>query len=595
MAGPLLAAGCAGRTTLRGNSSTSTDPVQPSVTASASSTGQVNIQWTGIAGATSYQIQVDDTPYFRLPVVNQTENSTSLTLDEFTSGLAAGVTYYVQVSPGGAQTTFRLPTQPWPESYLSYSYTRAAWNNSGRAWMSDYSGIAWDSSSGEWTVDASWADAATNVAPDAYDLEFAARGAVNMGAVRDDLALLDELAAFYVAYENRFTTLGAMRAMTQYNTSLLPQGEPDSTETLIWVNSSGGITYVEECDLCNSQFYYPVARLLRIITTLPTSQRTPAMLAFASWYGPVLATDHLSRLLSRNNGQLLTQIQSTPGGLDDEGLWLAAEAAELLGANANDPNLVPLTSSQITSLQQAVGIIFSALETQYRTYVPGTTNFQAQAVGSVSYFNGTFQYDDQADYAYSGYVGQTFPTPQDAAVQANASWDISHAYRFPVFLRALYDNRKTTGGSFPASSEVQLVTNQLVYMNFQGNMDEPLFNNFFDGSDGWYRVGYHGPTFGYPPAQYCNNYADVGPYTMPCLTPGAVQGWGLLAFFNPDLTELEHALANLAWATDSTHAAFRQQYYYYAGQDFAAVDSSSQTQYPILLYFILSNNAEKLQ
>ena len=82
---------------------------------------------------------------------------------------------------------------------------------------------------------------------------------------------------------------------------------------------------------------------------------------------------------------------------------------------------------------------------------------------------------------------------------------------------------------------------------------------------------------------------------MACLRAGAVQGWGSVAFFNPDLSELEHSLANLAWSSDSVRAAFRRHYYYYAGQDFAALGSQPQTQYPVLLYFILSNGAEKLQ
>ncbi len=599
---PLLALGCSGRvssgaagtTAVSSPNSTASVSAPPSVVATVTSANQVSVQWSDVAGSSSYQIQVDDTPYFRQPIVNQAVNTTTFNLNPLEAGLTSGVTYYVQVYPGNAQTTFRLPTPAWPESYLNYSYARSAWNNSGRLWMAEYSGISWDAASSTWQLDSSWPDAGTNVAQDAYDLEYAARGAVNMGAVRGDLPLLDELASFYVNYENRFTTLGAMRAMVQYNTSLLPASDPDSTQTLIWIQSGNGTSYVQECDLCNSQFYYPVARLLRVITTLPESQRTPAMLNFAQWYGPVLANDHLLRLFTRNQGQLISQIRDTLGGLDDEGLWLGAAAAELLGANANDPGLVPLTPSEILILQQDISIIVQTLQSQYRSYDTGTNNFQGQTVGSVSYFNGMFQYQDPADYAFSGYGAQSFPTSQDAAVQPSASWDISHSYRFPVFLRALYDNRKATGNSFPGENEIQLLTNQLVYKNFQGNMDKPLFNNFFDGGNGWYRVGYHGANFGYPPAQYCNSNSSVGQYSLPCLTSGAVQGWGLVAFFNPDLAELEHSLSKLAWTTDATHQAFLKQYYYYAGQDFSAIDSQSQPQYPILLYFILSNSADKL-
>ena len=555
---------------------------------------QVMIQWSSVPDTSSYQVLVDDTPNFVTPIASQTVSQTSLSLNIFDAGFAPGVMYYVRVNPTGSQTTFRLNVQRWSESYLSYSYARAAWNSTGRAWMSQYSGIGWNEATQSWSLNSSWSDATTNVAQDAYFTEYMARSAVTMGSVRNDLALLDELAAFYVAYEGRFTSVGTMRAMTQYNTSMLADSGPDSTKTLTWVWPNGSTTYVRECDLCNSQFYHPAARLLRIITTLPSSQRTQAMQTFASWYAPVLVHDHLLRLLWRDHGALVQQYQNTPNYISDRDLWLIAGAAEVLGANANDPNLVPLTSGENSQLHQAVQIAVQALQTNYRTYYPDTENFQGTVVGSVSYFNGELIAQNDPDYAYSGYTGQTFPTPSDARVQPGVSWDISHFYRFPVFVRSLYDNRKATGLSFPSARDIQLVVNQLMYKTFQGNFNLPLYNSYFDGSNGWFRVGYHGPNFGYPPAQYCNNSANGVGYTEPCLTSGAVQGWGLLAFFGADLTQLQHALTTLAWSQDPTQIEFRNQYYHYSGL-YSASDSQGQPQYPPLLFWVLSGTVERLQ
>jgi hypothetical protein len=322
------------------------------------------------------------------------------------------------------------------------------------------------------------------------------------------------------------------------------------------------------------------------------------MQAFAAWYAPVITQDHLLRLFWRPQGSAMQRVQASPGSIRDDELWLAAAAAEVLGANANDPTLVPLVSGQSLQLQQAVKTIVQALQNSNRTYYSGTQNFQKQVVGSVSYFNGQYTAPNNTDpdYRYSGYTGQAFPMARDAVVNMNASWDISHFHRVPVFLRALYDNKKVTGLDFPSSDEIRLVTNQLIYQNFQGNFGLPLFNNYFDGSNGWYRVGYHGQNFGYPPAQYCNDSAGgtVG-YSLPCLTPGAVQGWGSVAFFNGDLVELEHSLASLAWSTDPTQIAFRNRYYNYAAQSYSAVDANASPQYPILLFFVLSGIPEKLQ
>jgi hypothetical protein len=584
---------CNGFTVSSGNSLAAAGTGVINVSVAQTSPNSIQISWTSQGTPVNYQVIIDDTEMQRHPILTQTVSSSVLTLDALQTGLAPGVTYYVTVNPGNAHATFRLSSTAWPDSPLSFRYAERAWVNVGRRSMNSNSGVSWDGTTDTWNLDTSWPDATTLVAQDAYNLEYTSMAGVNMAAVRHDLDLLNELASFYLVYENRFTTLGTMRAMTQYNTSLLTN-DPDSTETLIWVWSDGDITYVRECDLCNSQFYYSVSRLLRVITTLPPNERTPAMLAFVNWYAPVIKADHLLRLLWRDNGAMLQAVQSGPGTLADTQLWLVAESAELLGANANEPDLVPLSEDEQHKLAEAIRIITSTLVKQYRTYYSATQNFQGQTVGSVSYFNGAAQFDP-SDYAYSGYTGTNFPSPTDAVSQYTASWDVSHIHRVPIFLRALYDNRKATGIAFPSTEEMQWVINQFLYVNFRGDFSQPLFNNYFDGSNGWYRVGYHGANFGYPPAQDCDNYANVGTDVEPCLTTGLIHGWGLLSFINPDLEELQHSLAAMPLSQDSATQSFRQQYYYYAGQEYAVIDAEGNEQYPILLLFVMAGDAQHLQ
>ena len=161
-------------------------------------------------------------------------------------------------------------------------------------------------------------------------------------------------------------------------------------------------------------------------------------------------------------------------------------------------------------------------------------------MGSASYFNGDF--DDHRDMAYALYTGATFPTPVQKQPSQGGSRDVSHYYRIPILFRSLYDNRKATGNPFPQTQDIQLLVNQYLYRVFNGNFDKPLFKNFFDGNDGWYRVGYHGKTFGYPPSIY----ADKRLTNRPGLALGAIRGWGLLAPFSEDLTKLQKALLVLA-------------------------------------------------
>lgn len=583
----------------------SASPVPPaeeiplSLVLSQDESGNVRIAWSGGQPGTSYEIYLDDTPLYRQPILKLAATVNPVTINSIDTGLATGVMYHAKiVAEGGhgtAETTFRLSAHAWAEPGLSYAYARAAWASAGRAWMTATTGVAWNAETNSWRPVEPWLDEYTNVAQDAYASTYAALGAVNMGAVKHDLALLNELAAFYVAYESRFTTLGAMKTMTQYDTSMLTG--PDSTETLIWVWQNGNTTYVRECDLCNSQFYYPATRLLRVITTLDASEITPAMRSFASWYGPVLARDHLLRLLYRNNGAWLSWIQNGPGGLTDTALWVNAEAAELLGAHANAPEMVALSSDEVSELQQAIRLTVQTLQSKYQTKYSDTRDFQGQTVGSTSYFNGSYVYGDLPSYAYSGYSGEAFPTASDAAYQPGASWDVSHLHRVPIFFRALFDNKKATGEAFPTQQDILLLTNQFVYKTFQGNLELPLFNNFFDGSNGWYRVGYDGGHFGYPPAQYCNNYESERSRNdaAACLNSGAVQGWGLVSFANADLADLEHCVAKLAVSQDTAQKSFRTRYYYYWNSDFSQADANSQPQYPVLLFFVMADTADRLQ
>src|SRR5262249_31894027 len=220
-------------------------------------------------------------------------------------------------------------------------------------------------------------------------------------------------------------------------------------------------------------------------------------------------------------------------------LWLLASAAQILGANANDPNLAPIDSDKLQMLRSVLQLGVRLFRSQRADY-PDTRNFRGERVGSASYFNGEYVADEE--YAYSAVTTESFPSVWQRRALPNASWDISHAYRLPIFLRALYENRKATGLDFPKYADLGLVVNQYLYRVFNGDYSRPLFHNFFDGSDGWYRVGYNGAGIGHPPSAYCDQHDTH----RPCLTPGNVIAWGQLAFVSPDLARLEQALVRLA-------------------------------------------------
>lgn len=494
---------------------------------------------------------------------------------------------------------------PWCKWLPSRDYLHKAWELAGRSWLAKYSGVRWDNGARKWQVDQQWPYGEFEVAPLAYNLEFAARGAVELALASHDLALLNELAGFYLAYVNRFTTLGAMRRRQSLfvSTQLLDNQGVDSAKTLPWLEKGALRSRLRECLLCNGQFFHPAARLIRVISTLPELERTQEMTEFVQTYLPLIVRDHLLRLVYMARwdhletegvaNQLIdiwrstirVPVPSRPSyqyAMTDLDLWLIATAAEILGGNANEPELISLSREELVSLREIVEVgieLFQRKRIVYRD----TRDFRGRFVESASYFNGDL--DDHPDMAYAAYSGKPFPSLSQKQPARYGSWDISHFYRVPIFLRSLYDNRSATGLTFPRARDIELVINQYVYRVFQGNFSRPLFKNFFDGHDGWYRVGYHGGRFGYPPSQYC----DMGDATRPCLTVAGVYGWGLIAFLHADLTELQHALISLALSKDPQIVRFRDQYYKYNNEPFSFVDAQGSLQYPFLIFALLSN------
>jgi hypothetical protein len=284
--------------------------------------------------------------------------------------------------------------------------------------------------------------------------------------------------------------------------------------------------------------------------------------------------------------------------MGDTDLWVIAAVAEILGANADDPSLAWITSAQKSKLVTALNAGVNLMQSKITLY-PYTTNFNGAVVGSAAYFEGE---DTSSEVAYSAYSGSSFPSSVDLGIQPNLSWDSSHAGRFPIIFRALYDNKKATGtgfsqnasgNGFPTGHDIQMIINQYLYRVFQGDSTKPLFNNFFDGSNGWYRVGYGGSNFAYPPVQDCNANTTVNGYQLPCLISGDIQGWGEIAFFDPYLSRLQYAIINLAWTSDAQISAFRDRYYgsSYRGE----MDSGSPYYQSNVLFWVMAQVAERLR
>ncbi len=451
------------------------------------------------------------------------------------------------------------------------AYGRRAWETVGREKVSEFSGVRRDPS-GTWSIDPSWASA-DDAGAKAYFIEPQLRGVLSLADATGDRSILEDVAQFYIAYESRLRTVGVVLSDPSRTRARRPPASMGSPQarTIPWLDHSGNSTWVSECALCNAQFFHPAARLIRLIAAVPPSGRSATMLKFVADYVPLLVAEHLIRIGYEAHftaapppglpDQLVPLWEAAARGEDhrkyrlvDRDLWIIAAAAELLEAHRLAPELVSLGPEE-ARLHRMVTAGARLLQTRTSIHHE-TRDFHGRTVGSLGYFEGDF--DDYPDMAFAGYSSKDYPGSQPKRPARGGSWDVSHIQRLPVFLRSLWDARRATNLDFPDSTAMAQTVNQYVYRVFLGDYQLPQFKNFFDGSDGWYRVGYSQRTnWGYPPSQFCDGQ-DPG---RPCLAGGAIVGWGLLAFLNPDLEHIGPALVRLAASNTPDAVALRSRAY----------------------------------
>jgi hypothetical protein len=547
-----------------------------------------------------HTLEIDDAFAFRTPVVKKTFSGSKLQFHALDLGLIPGIDYHVRLDGGSEVKDIRIVSSTFTEPEMSCVNLRRTWEETGR-WVvgNSASRVGWDAAKSNWVV----LPHDPLIGQSLYPVEYYLRVALNGARACHDLEAPDEVAKYYVAMLQFTEPVGTLLRRPNVMRETRERMPATDQSARTFPANIGG--QPADGELYNVQWLHPAAELLRLISLLPPERRTAAMQDFAGQYTKFIVVDQLDRYLVQQTlpapggGQVAGRIRmwelamrglkgETPWStaIFDIDLWLVASAADVLGANANDPTLAPLDAHQAEMLHRAVETGIRFFQSRRNPY-PGTKNFRGEQVGSITFGNG--DYTAHPDFDYSGVTSEKFPAPSQKLRNANAGWDLMHAYRLPVFERVLYENRKATGSEWPQYHDLQLFANQYVYRVFNGDYSRPLFLNFLDGSDGWLRVGYHGGEFGYPPSPYCNQHDPQ----HPCLTPGQIMGWGRLAFVNPDLARIEQALVKLALDANPEAQRFRDRYYFY-GNAFGMIGAPDRQIYGTPLYFVVGDNAEMI-
>jgi hypothetical protein len=470
------------------------------------------------------------------------------------------------------------------------TYLDQAWETKGRAGLFANGGMNWDPQTRKWTAKPALpADFSKAVAHYASWTATAGALGLNIATTYHELDLTDELAKFYSAFlKANFTTLGELRKTNSpeiKSKQLGPEWGPDSTRTLAWWADNNNGVMLRECFLCNEEYFVPVAGLVELVAKLKPEERTSAMNQFVADYVPLLVTDHILRLnfadLMRKQ-MIPTSTNLKRRNMSEEEIGVVTAAASVLGADAADRKLVALSSDDRAKLRDLVKVGVDRFE------FSRTLTKDAIGRANAMYFKG--DYDWLEDFDYVGYHDEPVPAPANKAKSKGTSWDIGHFNVVPVLLRTLYDNRAATGVDFPQTLDIEYIGNQYAFHVFEGDYKKPLFTNFFDGSDGWYRVSYLGREgYGVAPSRFCNTFDK----SHSCATIGAIYGWGLLAPLHAGVARVDAALLDLANSKDPSIACFspqcfRERYYRYADSSFSFLDAQGQLQYPPALIVLLS-------
>lgn len=411
-----------------------------------------------------------------------------------------------------------------------------------------------------------------------YDAQLYTQGFLKAAITCDRLDLIAELAALLVLPFQRLE-------MRRY-TSIYEHDREYAT----WDVSK----------LTVAQYLYEVAVLLRAIAALPPEEIRghPSLeravqvadLAFdhyRNWilYDPRYSHHSLGCPGEYTHWELLLakddpRFYDAPGAqrrcrlFTDLDLFIVAGLVEMLAAHREAPELFELEPTERRDLHRYLDDALRGIAR--RVHLHRVEDFDDRPVDAADFEPGLLSRSDE--HVYAGYRGESFPKEKDRRPVPGVGWDISHARRFVDVFDTLHRHRDVTGQSFPDEQVMRAFANQFAYVIFNGDLEKPLFTNFFDGSNGWYRVNYAGrEKFGYAP--YDLSYV------------GLVGGYGFWARYNPDIERVNEALLRMVLADVKSAPELvehRERFYgryWRGGVRRTALDLRVETSWMLLQFF----------
>ena len=329
--------------------------------------------------------------------------------------------------------TLTVVNPPTPElTGATYAAEVASWEAQVMPEVVNSSGLQWDSDARTWNPQPDWIAPSTGTGPLNYYKEQFLRPLTRLAIAKGDIPLMEELAEFHLALlQWRTTTVGNMLQYGESDAEDYIDGPP-TARTFPWYDNDGDTTtiVVREDIQSDAQYLSTAAQLLRAIAQMPAAKRTAPLLQFVQGYSGFLASEQLLRILYGTvpnwfygnpniplplvaGWTFLAQTGYRPphpytyqAAMTDTMLWLVADSAEVLGADAAAPNLAILNNTTRPQLKQAVLAGVSLMQARCPHLV------SPDGADVLSLFAG--EYDDHPSYAYAATpapASPAHPTP----------------------------------------------------------------------------------------------------------------------------------------------------------------------------------------
>lgn len=352
-----------------------------------------------------------------------------------------------------------------------------------------------------------------------------------------------------------------------------------------WVCSGGSICAAygllgKEVPLCSVQFLGLLGALATTISeNIPVDKRTEAEKAFLANTFNTMAVQ-LNRWLTSNYFNSVNKRLTLPAGdmkggssryfFTDRDLWYLTVLSDL--SELHRSGIQPAAEDgknafeELRDKQEGIKKVFDLFIA--RTFLSETPKGTRAEIDK-----GFWRY--YFDNRYARYTGAESPVSWEEVgddkwemktqvewdstyLSNDVAWDISHSRRLVPALETFVRNRNNIkvvwGYDNPDFDPVAIrraYANQIVEEIWNGDMDYPLFSNFWSGDNGWYRVAYANQTgrrfVGYPP------------YGMNTSMPkGGYPIWGA---FHPTLRNIFRNIFELSLSDDPTAKSFVSTYY----------------------------------